>query len=118
MGNKPGGQFDIPREVLKSVANKYVEMPKGTTHDETFCCGGGGCLLTDDLLELRVKGALPRMEALREVADKKNVTHMVSICAICKSQFTKVMPYYELPMDTVVGLHQIVSNAIQLGTKD
>ena len=25
----------------------------------TFCCGGGGGLLTDDLMELRVKGALP-----------------------------------------------------------
>ena len=54
-------------------------------------CGGGGGLLTDDLLELRVKGSLPRMEALKDVVENHGVTHMAAICAICKSQFSKVM---------------------------
>ena len=36
-------------------------MDEETIRDRTFCCGGGGGLLTDDLMELRVKGAKPRM---------------------------------------------------------
>ena len=118
MGDKPGGQFSIPRAVLKASANHFVDMDPETICDKTFCCGGGGGLLTDDLLELRVKGSLPRMEALREVVDNHGVTHMAAICAICKSQFSKVMPFYDFPMDMIVSVHQIVSEAIQLGTKD
>ena len=66
MGSMPGGQFVIPREIIKAVANRFHDMAPGTIHEATFCCGGGGGLLTDDLLELRVKGALPRMEALKQ----------------------------------------------------
>ncbi|MCR4378264.1 MAG: (Fe-S)-binding protein [Rhodospirillales bacterium] len=118
MGDVEGGQFIIPREVIKASVNKFVEMDPQTTCEKTFCCGGGGGLLTDDLMELRVKGALPRMEALKEVIDNHGVTHMAAICAICKSQFTKVMPYYGFSMDMVVSIHQLVSDAIQLGAKE
>ena len=114
MGNKPGGQFEIPRNVIKAVCNNYVDMPAETIYDETFCCGGGGGILTDDLMEVRVKGALPRMEALKHVTEHYGVTHMAAICAICKSQFTKVIPYYGFTMDQIVSVHQLVSNALIL----
>jgi hypothetical protein len=68
-------------------------------------------------MEIRVKGALPRMEALKRVVEENGVTHMAAICAICKSQFAKVMPYYGFPMDSIVSVHQLVSNAIVLGSK-
>ena len=68
-------------------------------------------------MELRVKGALPRMEALKYVVEKHGVTHMAAICAICKSQFSKVLPYYGFRMDSIVSVHQLVSNAIVLGNK-
>jgi Fe-S oxidoreductase len=58
------------------------------------------------------------MEALKQVVDEHQVNYMVAICAICKSQFAKVLPYYEFPMDMIGSLHQLVSSAIQLGTKD
>jgi Fe-S oxidoreductase len=118
MGDMPGGQFVIPREIIKSVCNHYHDMAAETIHDATYCCGGGGGLLTDDLLELRVKGALPRMEALKRVVEDHGVTHMAAICAICKSQFTKVMPYYGFRIDQVISLHQLVGDAIVLGGKD
>ncbi|MCK5446204.1 MAG: (Fe-S)-binding protein [Rhodospirillaceae bacterium] len=118
MGDVEGGQFIIPREVIKASVNKFVDMDPQTICEKTFCCGGGGGLLTDDLIELRVKGALPRMEALKDVVDNHGVTHMAAICAICKSQFSKVMPYYGFDMDMVVSVHQLVSEAIQLGTKE
>jgi len=114
MGDKPGGQFDIPRAVIKAVCNNYVDMPADTIREATFCCGGGGGLLTNDLLELRVKGAKPRMEALKSVTEEYGVTHMAAICAICKSQFTKVIPYYGFDMDQIVSVHQLVSNALIL----
>jgi Fe-S oxidoreductase len=114
MGNEPGGQFTIPRNVIKAVCNNFVDMDPATTHEKTFCCGGGGGLLTDDLMELRVKGAKPRMEALSNVIEEHGVTNMAAICAICKAQFTKVLPYYGLGMDMIVSVHQLVSNAIIL----
>ena len=117
MGDAPGGQFEIPRAIIKAVANKYVEMPRGTTREETFCCGGGGGLLTDELLDLRVKGALPRMEALQSVVDAHGVNFMATICAICKAQFTKVLPFYGFKMGMVGGVHQLVSTAIRLGAR-
>jgi len=117
MGPRPGGQFILPREVIKASCNHFYDMPQDTIHDATYCCGGGGGLLTDDLMELRVKGALPRMEALKHVVENHGVTHMAAICAICKSQFAKVMPYYGFQMDSIVSVHQLVSNAIVLGNK-
>jgi Fe-S oxidoreductase len=118
MGSEPGGQFRIPREIIEATCNNFVDMAPDTIYDATFCCGGGGGLLTDDLMELRVKGAMPRMQALKQVMDSDGVTHMASICAICKSQFTKVFPYYGFGMDMIVGVHQLVSNAIVLDKPD
>ena len=117
MGNLPGGQFVIPREIIKAVANRFHDMAADTIEEKTFCCGGGGGTLTDDLIEIRVKGALPRMEALNHVVEEHGVNFMATICAICKAQFTKVLPYYGFDRSMVGGVHQLVSSAIQLGTK-
>ena len=96
MGDKPGGQFEIPRAILRACCNHYYDMDPDTIREATLCCGGGGGLLTDELMDLRIKGACPRMKALREVADEHGVTHMAAICAICKAQFSKVLPKYRL----------------------
>ena len=114
MGDEPGGQFTIPREIIKASCNHFYDMPNHAIKEGTYCCGGGGGLLTDDLIELRVKGAMPRMEALKHVTENNGVTHMAAICAICKSQFSKVFPYYNFQMDQIVSVHQLVSNAIVL----
>jgi Fe-S oxidoreductase len=114
MGDKPGGQFEIPRAILRASCNHFYEMAPDTIKESTFCCGGGGGLLTDDLIELRKKGAQPRMRALQQVAEEHGVTHMAAICAICKTQFSKVLPMYGFDMEAIVGVHQIVSNAIIL----
>ena len=112
MGDMPGGQFEIPRAILRAACNHFYDMAPETIRENTFCCGGGGGLLTDDLMELRVKGAQPRMRALRQVADDHGVTHMAAICAICKAQFSKVLPEYGFDMEAIVSVHQMVSNAI------
>jgi Fe-S oxidoreductase len=114
MGNWAGGQFDIPRAVIRACTNNFVDMDPDTIRENSFCCGGGGGLLTDDLIELRVKGARPRMEALKKVIEEDGVTHIAAICAICKSQFTKVLPFYEFEMDMIVSVHQLVGSALIL----
>ena len=118
MGDMPGGQFVIPREIIKAVANNFYDMAPETIGESTFCCGGGGGLLTDDLMEVRVKGAVPRMEALKNVVDDNGVNFMATICAICKAQFSKVLPYYGFDMSMVGGVHQLVSTAIELGSNE
>jgi len=114
MGDKPGGQFDIPRALLRAACNNFVDMDPDTIREKTFCCGGGGGLLTDDLMEIRVKGALPRMEALQEVVENHGVTNLAAICAICKAQFAKVLPYYKFGMDMIVSTHQVIGDALVL----
>jgi Fe-S oxidoreductase len=115
MGNMPGGQFIIPRAVVRASVNKFFDMAPETIYESTYCCGGGGGLLTDELLDLRIKGTAPRMQAFKDVVEQHGVTHIAAICAICKAQFTKVLPYYKFPMDTIQSVHGLVSKAIRLG---
>jgi len=114
IGDYAGSQFEIPRNVIKAVCNNFVDMDQDTIHESTLCCGGGGGLLTDDLMDLRIKGAAPRMTAVQQVTESHGVSHMAAICAICKTQFSKVMPKYGYDMDSIVSVHQLVSNAIIL----
>jgi len=118
MGGVVGGQFSLPRALIRASCNHFYEMPSSTTEEATFCCGGGGGLLTDELLELRVKGAAPRMQALKSTDKNHDITHMVTICAICKSQFTKVLPYYGFKHDQIVSLHQLVGDALQFDQRN
>ncbi len=117
MGSKAGGQFTLPREIIKASCNHFYDMRADTIGEATFCCGGGGGLLTDDLIELRTKGALPRMQALKELNDQHQITHMAAICAICKSQFAKVLPYYGFEMDQIISVHQLVGDALVMDTE-
>ena len=114
MGDIENGQFILPREVIKAACNNFADMPKGTIKASTFCCGGGGGLLTDDLIELRIKGAKPRMHALKQTEERNGVNTLAAICAICKSQFSKVLPNYEYDPYMIVSVHQLVSDAIIL----
>jgi Fe-S oxidoreductase len=118
MGGIPRGQFIIPRNIIRAACNHFHDMAPETINEHTFCCGGGGGLLTDELLELRVKGALPRMEALKKVVDEHGVNFMATICAICKAQFSKVLPYYQFDMEMIGGVHQLVGDAIRLNRND
>ena len=114
MGDEPGGQFKIPRALLAASVPKLVDMSKDTIAQSTFCCGGGGGLLTDDLMDLRIKGALPRAQALQAVVTSDQVTHLVAICAICKTQLSSVLPHHNLSNVHVTSLHHLVGNALVL----
>jgi Fe-S oxidoreductase len=117
IGAYPGGQFEIPRAIIREVANHFVEMSPDTIRERTFCCGAGAGVLTDEMMDARIKGAYPRMQALQAVVESDGVNFLATICAICKAQFTTVLPYYKYDMNMVGGVHQLVSNAIRLGRK-
>jgi hypothetical protein len=55
---------------------------------------------------------MPRMTALKKIVDEDKVTTLVAICAICKSQFIKTLPYYGMQMYMMHSLHQLVSSAL------
>lgn len=114
MGGIVNGQFLLPRALLSASVPTVVEMSADTIEQKTFCCGGGGGLLTDDLLKLRIAGALPRAQSLRAVVDSSQVTHLVAICAICKTQLGAVLPHHELEDVTISSLHHLVGDALVL----
>ena len=114
IGEMPGGQFTIPRELIKACANHFFELRDGANKAETYCCGGGGGILTDEVMNVRIAGSMPKMQVIKEVMDKKGVNFLALICAICKTQFTKMYPLYGFDAEMVGGVHQLVSLAIIL----
>lgn len=114
MGTQPGDQFSIPRDLIKAVCNNFVDMQEKAIKAQTFCCGAGAGLLTDEIMQTRINGVMPRMQAFKEVVDKNNVNFFATICAICKTQFYAMFPLYGFERDWVGGIHQLVSAAIVL----
>ena len=105
------GLLDEPRYVLQNVCNNYVDMPENTIREQTFCCGGGSGLNTDEIMEIRMRGGLPRGNALRYVQQKHGVNTMACICAIDRATLPPLANYWA-PGVTVYGTHELVANAL------
>jgi len=105
------GFFEEPRYVLKHVCNNFVEMPPETTREQTFCCGAGSGLNTDEYMEMRMRGGLPRANAVKYVHEKFGVNTLACICAIDRAVFPPLMDYW-VPGVDVAGLHELVGNAL------
>ena len=65
--------------------NQFHEMPENTIREQTFCCGSGSGLGTDENFEMRMRGGLPRANAVKYVRDKHGVNLLTCICAIDKA---------------------------------
>ena len=105
------GIFEEPRYVIKSVCRNFVEMPENTIREKTFCCGGGAGLGTDENMEMRLRGGLPRGSAVRHVRDHYGVNQMAAMCAIDRATLTTVCEYWS-PGVEVTGIHELVANAL------
>ena len=105
------GFFEEPRYVIKNVANNFFEMPPNTTREQTFCCGSGSGLNTDEFMEMRMRGGLPRANAVKHVVDKHDVNSLACICAIDRAVLTTSMNYWN-PGVGVIGVHELVGNAL------
>lgn len=104
---RAGGLIEEPREVLRAVVGDFREMPADTIRENTFCCGAGGGLLTDELMPTRMNGAKPRLEAFRSTG----ADVLVTPCAICKAQFPEVFRHYGLDA-RVSGVMDLLGKAI------
>lgn len=105
------GFFEEPRYVIKSVCNNYFEMPPNTIREQTFCCGSGSGLNTDEFMEMRMRGGLPRANAVKHVNEKHGVNMLACICAIDRAVLTASMDYW-VPGVGVTGVHELVANAL------
>ncbi len=105
------GLLEEPRYILKNVVNNFYEMPENAIREQTFCCGSGTGLNTDEYMEMRMRGGLPRANAVKYVHEKHGVDLLSCICAIDRATLSTLMQYW-VPMVEVAGVHELVGNAL------
>lgn len=105
------GLIEEPRYILKNVCREFYEMPEHTIREETFCCGSGSGLGTDENFEMRMRGGLPRAAAVKHVRDRYGVNLLACICAIDKATLPPLMEYW-VPGIEVAGVHELLGNAL------
>jgi Fe-S oxidoreductase len=106
---RAGGLLEEPRAMIRATCNRFVEMAANTIREQTFCCGAGGGLLTDEIMPIRMAGGKPRAEACRATG----ASYLATPCAICKAQLPEVMKHWKVPAK-VGGVHDLLSRAIIL----
>ncbi len=105
------GMLEEPRYIINNVVNNFHEMPENTIREQTFCCGSGSGLNTNEFMEIRMRGGFPRANAVQHVQKKHGVNALTTICAIDRVTLTAVMDYW-VPGVNVTGLHELVGNAL------
>jgi Fe-S oxidoreductase len=105
------GIFEEPRYVLDAVCNHFYEMPENTIREQTFCCGGGAGLGTDENMEMRLRGGMPRGLAVKHVQEEYGVNQLAAMCAIDRATLVTVCDYWA-PGVEVTGISELVANAL------
>jgi Fe-S oxidoreductase len=105
------GILEEPRYVIENVCNHFYEMPENTIREHTFCCAGGAGLGNDENMEMRMRGGLPRGNAVRWVRDHHGVNRLSCICAIDRATLPPLVEYWSPGVD-VSGIHELVGNAL------
>ncbi len=105
------GLVEEPRYILNKVCNHFYEMPENTIKERTFCCGSGSGLGSDENIETRLRGGLPRANAVKYVKEQFGVNLVTCICAIDRATLPTLFEYW-VPGMEVSGLHELVGNAI------
>jgi Fe-S oxidoreductase len=105
------GLLEEPRYILRHACNHFFEMPENTIRENTFCCAGGAGLGNDENMEMRMRGGLPRGNALRSVQQKHGVNVLSCICAIDKATLPPLANYWA-PGVEVAGVHELLANAL------
>ena len=105
------GFLEEPRYIINSVCNNFYEMPPQTIREQTFCCGSGSGLNASENMETRLRGGLPRANAVKHVAQKYGVNTLACICAIDRAALTSSVDYW-VPGTRVAGVHEMVGNAL------
>jgi len=107
------GLLEEPRYIINKVCNNFVEMPENTIREQTFCCGSGAGLGTDENMEMRLRGGLPRANAVKYVHENDGANILLCMCAIDKATLPPLLEYW-VPGVEVGGVHEMVGNALIL----
>jgi Fe-S oxidoreductase len=83
---RAGDLVDEPRFIFERVVRDHQDSPHN--REATWCCGGGGGLLTDELMPLRLAYAQHWFDDALSVGGQ----HVVRPCAICKAQLNATLP--------------------------
>lgn len=105
------GMLEEPRYIINNVVNSFVEMPENTIREQTFCCGSGAGLGNDENMDMRMRGGLPRANAVKHVHEKNGVNLLGCMCAIDRAVLPSLMEYW-VPEVDVAGVHEMVGNAL------
>ena len=105
---RAGYLIEEPREILRAVCNRFIEMPANTIRERTFCCGAGNGLLTDELMPIRMAGGKPRALAVKHTG----ANYLATVCAICKAQLPESMHYWDVPVK-VGGVIDLLACALK-----
>jgi len=105
------GFFEEPRYIINSTCNNFYDMPPQTIREQTFCCGSGSGLNASEDMDLRLRGGLPRANAVRHVHKKYGVNMLACICAIDKATLPGLLEYW-VPGVEVGGVHELLANAL------
>ena len=105
------GMLEESRYILNSVCDNFFEMPENTIREKTFCCGSGAGLGTDENMEMRLRGGLPRANAVKYVKERYGVSLLACICAIDKATLPPLLEYW-VPGVEVAGVHELLGNAL------
>ncbi len=105
---RAGYLIEEPREIIRAVCNRFVEMPANTIREKTFCCGAGNGLLADEIMPIRMAGGKPRAMAVKHTG----ANYLATVCAICKAQLPESMHYWGVPVK-VGGVIDLLARAIK-----
>ncbi len=105
------GMIREPRYVIQNSCNNFYDMPENTIFAETFCCGSGAGLNTDEYMEMRMRGGLPRANAVDYVNKRYGVNRMTAICAIDRAVLPTLMNYW-VPDVSISGISELLGNAL------
>jgi Fe-S oxidoreductase len=105
------GLIEEPRYIINNVCNHFYEMPENTIKERTFCCGSGSGLGTDENMEMRLRGGLPRANAVKYVKERYGVNLVTCVCAIDRAVLPTLFEYW-VPGVEVSGVHELVGNAL------
>jgi Fe-S oxidoreductase len=105
------GIFEEPRYIINTVCNNFQEMADDAIREKTFCCGSGSGLNAGENIEIRMRGGMPRANAVKKVKEKFGVNMLANICAIDRAVLPPLMDYWVGDVD-VCGVHELLGNAM------
>jgi len=107
---RSSGLIEEPRMVLRACVNDFREM--WPNREKNYCCGGGGGILMDEMLEWRKKVTQVKVDQVRAIG----ANYLCAPCSICKASFPTIFKEYEkeVPGFTIGGLMDLVGHAIRM----